>query len=174
MQDNKIINDEEQIVRKQRKNSFFYSASDTFKFLAAIFTTTSFAILLPAISGVKAVAATATAAAVAGSGIAGGLTFTAACAALTTVAPIGLVLLGAAALVTGLAIGAQYVASRNYQSANLDSFEMNAKHTAKYMVKELKGNNMCLVDQEPKRADGKSWATYTQTRACDKSQGAAL
>ncbi len=96
------ISEIQAIKKKQGSTAFFGSATSTFQFLAAIFTTTSFAILLPAIIGTKAVAATSATAAVAGTGMAGGLSFTAACAALTTIAPVGLALLGAAALVTAL------------------------------------------------------------------------
>lgn len=154
--DTSISSDEQSIVRKQRKNALFYGTSDTFKFIAGVMLAASMAIILPAFT-----------AAVNTAGLVGAIS------GLTASAPVGLALLAAAVVTTGIAVGAQYMASRNYQSANFDALEVNAKHTAKYLVNEIKDHNMCLTE-EPKRIDGKSWLEYAQTRTDDKQQGMQL
>lgn len=159
--ENKIDNDLQDVVRKQRRNSMYISGATTFQFLAGILTTTGLAITLPALIGSAA----------AGTGLAGGLGFGAAVAALATVAPAGLALLGAAVVATGIAVASHYLASRNFQSANFGALEINAKHTAKYLAGELKQNSLCLTDehQHAGRSDGKSWQQYHAERASVES-----
>jgi len=158
--ENNIDHDLQDVVRKQRKNSLFISTASTFQFLAGILTTTGLAITLPALVGSAA----------AGTGLAGGLGFGAAVAALATAAPAGLALMAAAVVATGVAVASHYISSRSFQSANFGALEINAKHTAKYLASELKQNSLCLTDEHEhaKRADGKSWQQYHSERACDQ------
>jgi hypothetical protein len=155
MVDDNIQNEDalaaQNVLSKQRKHSFYFSTSDTFKFMAGIFMAASMAIILPLF---------ATAAKT--------MTFGAALTSLATTAPVGIALLGVAAVTTAIAIGSQYIASRNYQSANFDALEVNAKHTAKYLVNEIKKENACIAEQEPKRrADGKSWVEATKVSTAE-------
>lgn len=52
-----------------------------------------------------------------------------------------------------------YIGTRCQNDGWLDQTEMSAMNNAKYLVKELKANNMCLLQEHEQncRADGKSW-----------------
>lgn len=65
----------------------------------------------------------------------------------------------AGAVFVGVAVAADYAATRIWQSSQFDNFEMNAESTARHLVKELKVNSMCLTQEheQNQRADGKSW-----------------
>lgn len=142
-----ILNgNEASIISKQKKNSFYYGVSDTFKFLSGVMLAASMATLGVALKGATSSLAAA------GAAIAG--------------SEVGLAFLAAAVVMTAIAVGSQYIASRNYQSANFNALEVNAKHTAKYLVKEIEGHNMCLT--EPKRTDGKTWQQAMADRAAQQ------
>jgi hypothetical protein len=122
-------------VAKQKTNALFFSISDTFKFIAGTCTAIGMALLVPALPAI----------------VEG--------AAITGAAMTGIGIIAAAALATGVAVAASYVSSRNFNSANLDATEINAQHTAKYLVKELEAKAACIQHEHPEncRADGKQW-----------------
>ena len=63
------------------------------------------------------------------------------------------------------AIGADYAASRIWQSKQFDNYEITAQSTAKHLVEEIKSHNMCMTEHEvTSRADGKSWSQYVDDR----------
>lgn len=145
--------DTEKVTRIQRRNALFGSVSDTFKFVAGIFTAAAMAMILPVL------ASQTTGIAAVGLG-----------ASVAAIPAMGLAVLGVAALATAIAVGSQYFSSRGYQSGVFNSLEVNAKHTAKYLVKEIESHNMCLSEHERKRADGKSWGDYTRSREATAQQ----
>jgi len=147
-------NDAARVARIQRKNAMFTSMSDTFKFMGGVLMTVAMAMIVPAI---------VTAAAAPGATLIGAIT------GLTATAPIGLALLGVATVITGAAVASQYMGSRGYQSGLFNSLEVNAKHTAKYLVKEIEGHNMCMTENKG-RADGKTWCEYNAQRAAAEQQ----
>ncbi|MEQ1790451.1 MAG: hypothetical protein ABL857_08405 [Rickettsiales bacterium] len=82
-------------------------------------------------------------------------------------APTAMVILGAAVLLTAVAIGSCYMASQHYYNAILNSSEMNAQHVAKYTAKELKAQVSCVQSEHPEnaRADGKQWSQVVQEQS---------
>ena len=72
----------------------------------------------------------------------------------------GLALLGFAATALAVGVTTSYLSSRVWQGSNFDTFEMNARSTAKHLVEQLKENNLCLTSEHEQncRADGKQWA----------------
>lgn len=138
--------DKQRILKEQHVNARLGSTAETFQFMAAI--------LLPV--GLTSLISTATA---------GGnaLTFGSVISALATAATPA-VLLGVAALCTAVAIGSRYMASKHYHNANLNTSEMNAQHSAKYIAKELKAQAACVQSECPEnvRADGKKWTQVVQ------------
>ncbi len=140
--------DKEKVMRTGRKNSFFYSVSDTFKFLAAVTLAAGMGVIGAALKELPK-----------GAGFSG---------AMSTIAgsEVGMIFLGAAALATAVAVGSQYVSSRYFQAANFDALEVNAKHTAKYLSKELQKDSLCLAEeQKVARSDGKTWQEYLGSRS---------
>lgn len=132
-------NDAAKVAGIQRKNAMFGSISDTFKFAAGIFTAAAMALLLPAIT------------------------------TGAVLPPIGIAVFAAAVVSTAIAVGSQYFSSRGYQNATFNALEVNAKHTAKYLVKEIEGHNMCMTENKG-RADGKTWCEYNAQRAAAEQQ----
>jgi len=102
-----------------------------------------------------------------------GVTSFAAAAAAISGAPIGIAFLVTAAVLTSVAVYSTYKASRNFTSANSDSLEINAQHTAKYLVKEIEAKNKCLTEN-PGRADGKTWCQVTTERKAVQQQAQSL
>ncbi len=163
--------DKEKILSGQRANARLYSVAETFQFIAAA--------LLPVGLGTviaiakEQVAATAAASAASGAstaaGIAGEITLASIATAFT--ATPALVLLGAAALCTAVAIGSRFMASKHYHNANFNSTEINAQHTAKYIAKELKEQAACVAPEylENSRADGKQWTQIVQPKEANQS-----
>lgn len=135
--------DKQKVMRDQRTNAKLYSVAETFQFLAAT--------LLPV--GLGVVIATAKLAA----GSTAGITLGSVATAFT--APTAMVILGAAAVCTAVAIGSRFMASKHFHNANFNSTEINAQHTAKYIAKELKAQAACVQPEAPQnqRADGKQW-----------------
>ena len=105
------------ILREQRANAKLFSIAETFQFMSAV--------LLPVGLGMLIKEATA----------AGAITFASIGTALS--APAVFVFLGAAAICTAVAITSRYTASKHFHNANLNSTEMNAQHTAKYLAQEI-------------------------------------
>lgn len=143
--DEKLRHDRDGIVAKQKANALFFGISDTFKFIAGTCTAIGMAIFIPTITSGVLAAKVAELGLLAGIGAAGALP--------------GIAIIGAAALATGVAVAASYISSRNFNSANLDATEINAQHTAKYLVKELEAKAACVQQEHPEncRADGKQW-----------------
>jgi hypothetical protein len=75
-----------------------------------------------------------------------------------TAAVAGAWVIGAAALTMAVAVGSGYISTRFYHGAYADSSELNAQHTAKYLVQELKKEAACVQHEGNCRADGKEWA----------------
>ncbi len=65
--------------------------------------------------------------------------------AAISAATIGVLAVGA--LFVTAAVATDYAASRIYQGCNFDNLEANADSTARHLVKEMKKNNMCLVNE---------------------------
>ncbi len=147
LKDSEAQRDKEKVMRKGRVNSFFYSASDTFKFLAAVMLAAGMGIIGSVLKELPKEATLSTAlSAVGGS-------------------QVGLIFLAVAAVTTAVAVGSQYISSRYNQTAQFDSLEINAKHTAKYLSKELQQDSKCLTEEQAAtRADGKSWTQYVDAR----------
>lgn len=148
--------EKKKILREQNINSRFYSIAETFQFLAAAMLPVALGLVIAASKDLLAAAATEAGVAVTALGTSA--TFAAVGAAFAS-APV-LIFLGAAAFCTAVAIGSRYAASKHYHNANFNSTELNAQHTAKYMVKELKSQASCIAPEIPEnaRADGKQWA----------------
>jgi hypothetical protein len=72
--------------------------------------------------------------------------------------PVGIALaIGAAIIAVGIAT--DYAQSRIWQSCTFDNLEANADSTARHLVRELKGNNMCMVNgQDSPCAARNDWA----------------
>ncbi len=139
--------DRQKVLGEQRANAKLFSIAETFQFLAAA--------LLPVGLGSL----------IAASGGASGITIGSIVGALSTVsAP--LVLLGAAAVCTAVAITSRFMASKHHHKANFNSTEINAQHTAKYIAKELKAEAACITPENTQnmRADGKQWAQVVQPK----------
>lgn len=149
----------ERVMKKQRVNSLFYSISDTFKFLAATCTAIGMTLFSPgATSFFKSImdgssigAAVKTMGELAGAGM----------------APLGLGIIAAAAVFTTIAISSSYIASRAYSSGNYDALEVNARHTAKNIVKEFKKEATAMQQEyaQNARADGKQWVAVVRPQA---------
>jgi len=140
------------VAEKQKANAKFNSLSTTFNFLAGVMLAAGMAIIGTALKGVTSFAAAATA-------ISG--------------APIGIAFLVTAAVLTSVAVYSTYKASRNFTSANSDSLEINAQHTAKYLVKEIEAKNKCLTENSG-RADGKTWCQVAAERKAAQQQAQSL
>jgi hypothetical protein len=97
----------------------------------------------------------------------------AAIAAGFTVPVIGTLIVGAA--LAAVSIGADYLASRIWQSKTFDNFELNAQSTAHHMVQELKANGVVIEQpQAPARQEGKSWVQYEEARRTSVQPGVSL
>lgn len=134
--------DKEKVLKEQHKNSRFYSIAETFQFLAAAMLPVGLGLVVAAIKAIPA----------------GTVTVAAVSAAFT--APATLIFLGAAAICTGVAICSRYKASKHFHNATFNATELNAQHTAKYLVQEIKRENACVQQVEHEencRADGKAW-----------------
>ena len=142
--DAEAVQTKEKVMHKQRLNALFYSTSDTFKFLAAVTLAASMAL-------------------VGGLLKAGTITTAGSAIAAISASPVALTFLGTAALFTAIAITSNFISNHYFHSANYDSLEVNAQHTAKYLSEEisadLKKDNLCLTNGQSGqcRADGKSW-----------------
>src|SRR5262249_16272295 len=112
--------------------------SDTFKFIAGVMLAAGMGIVGVALKGVGSFGEAM--AAVAGS-------------------EVGVAFLGVAAVATSIAVGSQFLSSRYYHSGNFNALELNAQHTAKYFVKELKKEMAAPVEYpQNRRADNGLWA----------------
>lgn len=151
--------DKQKIMNEHRANAKLYSTAETFQFLAAALLPVGLATLIATAKGIS------TAGAVAATGAAEAITLGSIGAAFAT-APV-MILLGAAALCTAVAIGSRYMASKHFHNANLNSTEMNSKHTARYIAKELKAQAACVQSEYPEnsRADGKRWAQVVEEKS---------
>lgn len=132
--------DKQKVRNKQWYNSFFYSIADTLKTVAAVLTPVGIGAILPTVIEKAST-----------EGLIGALA-----AAPTT----NLIIAGISLVATAAAIGVSYVSSHYYHAAALEQTEMNSKHTAKYIVKEMKQQNTCLTqDKYPQncRVDKKMW-----------------
>jgi|GEM_PF-3760064 len=79
-------------------------------------------------------------------------------AAITGLALPVLGTLVAGAFFVGVAVAADFAATRIWQSSQFDNFEMNAESTARHMVQEMKTSHITMVEHEQnQRADGKTW-----------------
>lgn len=135
--------EKEKIMGEQHKNSRLYSIAETFQFLAAV--------MLPVGIGMLIKGATAV----------GAMTFASIGSALA--APAVFVFLGAAAVCTAIAISSRYAASKHFHNATFNATEINAQHTAKYLVQEMKKENSCIQEHDANcRADGKAWTQFVK------------
>jgi hypothetical protein len=170
-----IVNDpqmravKDKMMARLRKNSMLNSVST----IGALIGGPLFAAGIMGVASTlfgKAVVATAGTGAVA---VAEGAAATGGAAVATGIAAIGgwpvIAMLAVGALFVGISVMATYKASRIWQSKQFDAYEVSAQSTAHHLVQELKGNNMCLVE-EHKRADGKSWGDYLKERAAAAEQ----
>lgn len=86
-------------------------------------------------------------------------------AGLSTAA-IAMVAVGGTFSITSIAI--DYVAHRSSQDCSFDQMEVGAHCSAKYLVQELKKNDLCLsttpLHEENARKDGKSWQHVVKTQ----------
>jgi len=66
-----------------------------------------------------------------------------------------------------------YIGTRTQNDGWLDQTEMGALTNARYLVKELKANNMCLTNDHEQncRKDGKKWAQAVNQQEQTMSQG---
>lgn len=148
--DTETLRAKDAVMRTQLVNSLGVSIADTFKFLAAVTLASGMAII--------------------GIGLKSATTLAGAWGAITA-SPAGLAFIGVAAACTAIAITSSYVASRHYTSGNYDALEVNAMHTAKYLVKEIKKENACIAEQPgPVRADGKTWCQAEAERAAARAR----
>lgn len=153
------LRDKRKVMNKQWWNSIFYSTSDTFKFLAAVVLSAGMGVVGMAIKD-AAIAGTAS-------------SFSGVMAAIGA-SPVGLAFLGVAAVCTAVAIGSQFMSSRYFHSGNFDALELNAQHTAKYLIKEIKKQTPTPAIEEHEqncRADGKQWSQVV--KASDPSAAQA-
>jgi hypothetical protein len=92
-----------------------------------------------------------------GAGLLALIGFGGAAGAITTAA-IVVTAIGAALSIAGVVTN--FIGSRSQNDGWLDQTEMGALANARYLVKELKANNMCLTNEHPQncRADGKEWS----------------
>lgn len=88
---------------------------------------------------------------------------------------VGISFIAIAAVCMTLAVGSQFISSRHHYSSNFDSLEINALHTAKYLVQEIKKENACIQTYEnPERSDKQTWvqATHNASPTQNQARGA--
>lgn len=156
--------DRQKVLSEQRANAKLFSIAETFQFLAAALLPVGLGTVIASAKFASGVEAGAVAVGTTGAAVAGEITLASIAAAFT--ATPALVLLGAAALCTAVAITSRFMASKHHHKANFNSTEINAQHTAKYIAKELKADAACITVENPEnaRADGKPWAQVVQPK----------
>jgi hypothetical protein len=149
--DPKIAELKEKQMEKFKKHSMLNSIAETTKFLAGVLITVGMAIALP-----EFVAAV-------GAGFAGGIGISA----------LGIGLIAAAAVATGIAIFASYKATNIWTDGQFNNYEISAKSTAHHLVQEIESHNMCLTEKSG-RTDGKSWCQVAAEKKAAMQQAQSL
>lgn len=143
--DKDSMRDKQKVMRTSQFNSFFFSIADTLKVIASVLTPVGIASVLPSV--------------IENAGKMGVIS------AIGAAPTANLILAGISLGAAFMAVGASYVSSRFFHNASFDALEVNAQHTAKYLVKEIKKENACIAEQPaPVRADGKTWQEYVKSR----------
>ena len=134
IEDNKSLEIKDKVLARQKTSSVYNSISKVAMFLGTFLLTTGAAIALPALIAGTAVAAST----------------------------IGILAIGAAFLTGGVAT--DYMSSRIWQGCNFDNLEANADSTARHLVKELKANNMCMVEHGSPGAQRSDWSARIEAQ----------
>lgn len=122
------------VMRAQRVNSLFYGITQICTFMAGIMTAGAMGMIGPQLAAGVSIMA------------------------LPSAAPVGIAFLAVAAVATVCAVTSNMIGARFFHSANFDQLELNAQHTAKYLVKEIKRENACVQEHEQNcRSDERSW-----------------
>jgi hypothetical protein len=138
IEDTKSLAVKDKVMARLKANTWLNSISKVTMFLGTMLTTAGVTMGLGALAGTAAVTAPVS-------------------------IIVGVLAAGAAMLAT--AIGTDFAASRIWQGANFDNLEANADSTARHLVKELKVNNMCLVnEQDSPCATKQDWAATIEAQ----------
>lgn len=83
----------------------------------------------------------------------------------SVIATTAIIMASVGAALSIMSIAADYISTRIAQDGYLDQTDVGARSNARYLVQELKANNMCLVQEHEQncRTDGKKWAHTVQT-----------
>ncbi len=146
--------DKQRVVEQQGRGALFSSVTQIATFMAGILTAGAMGLLVPALKELGKFSL----------------------AGLMEASPVGVAFLGAAAASTVVAVGANIAAQRFSANAWFDQAEANARHNAKYIVRELAKAQAANVQPEypqNERADGKQWANVVQARSAQQEITAA-
>jgi len=139
--DTEALRDKQKVMQKSWWNSVLFSTAETLRAIAAVLTPVGLMVVLKgAIDKMS-----------------DSVSFVQALGMADTTS---LIFAGVALGSTVMAIGAGYLSSRVYHSSNFDALEVNAQHTAKYLVKEIKKETTqptTVIHEQNCRSDGKRW-----------------
>jgi len=143
--DPEAMKDKQKVMSRMWWNSLLYSVSDTLKVIASVLTPVGLGVLLPEI-------------------VKGAQNGTGLIASIQGAPTVTLAIAGISLATTFLAITVGFASSRLYHSGNFDALEVNAQHTAKYLVKELKKETKEPVVEHSQncRADGQKWSSVVR------------
>lgn len=153
------LKDKNAVLKQAGKSAVFASISQVSTFMAGIMTAAAMGLVGTALKAGGIGLGTE-----GGAAIAAGSAIPIAGFAIPTA---GLVLLGVAAAITLVAVVSNVMASHAGSSAYFDQSEANAKHNAKYIVKELKQAHSKQFEEheQNQRADGQKWSQVVSQNA---------
>ena len=154
IKDHRALEGKQTLMKNMRSNSMWSSVADAMMMTGGPLFATGLIGLAKAFTDPKVIGDAVGFAAKASAAIAG--------------AEGAIMLIAVGAVIATAAVAAKYIASRKWQSSDIDRNDYNAQMTARHMVKEMESRNLCITNRPehdaPARSDGKSWEHYVSTR----------